>query len=113
MAIIERLLPPSFFAPDLQASRVDQMVLDDLIEQHAPKVHEKLVELGIDLASITFGWFLSLFTDCLPVEVSLSPSSSHSNHTVADLDAGSMFRVWDVFFVEGHDVSYCLQIHAL
>lgn len=46
------------------------MVLDDLVRVVIPKVSDKLGELGVELASITFGWFLSLFTDCLPVEVS-------------------------------------------
>ena len=69
LAIIERLLPHSFFSPDLLASRADQLVLADLVEQLVPKVYAHLQELGVDLASVTFGWFLSLFTDCLPVEV--------------------------------------------
>ncbi|ORX38703.1 rab-GTPase-TBC domain-domain-containing protein [Kockovaella imperatae] len=93
VAIVERLLPAAFFSPDLHGSRVDQMVLDDLVAQYAPKVHAKLVELGIDLASITFGWFLSLFTDCLPVE--------------------TLFRVWDVFFVEGHDALFRIALAIL
>jgi hypothetical protein len=33
-------------------------------------MHAHLTELGVDLAAICFSWFLSLFTDCLPVEVS-------------------------------------------
>lgn len=70
LAIVERLLPPTFFSPTLLASRASQAVLAELVKQLLPKVHDKLAELGVDLASVTFGWFLSLFTDCLPVEVS-------------------------------------------
>ncbi len=69
--MIERLLPTSFFSPDLLASRADQLVLSDQVAQLVPKLHHHLDELGVDLASVTFGWFLSLFTDCLPVEVCL------------------------------------------
>ena len=69
VAILDRLLPTSFFSPDLLASRADQLVLEELLVQHIPKVAHHLLELGVDLASITFGWLLSLFTDCLPVEV--------------------------------------------
>jgi hypothetical protein len=36
-----------------------------------PKVDKHLGELGVDLAAVTFGWWLSLFCDCLPVEVCL------------------------------------------
>lgn len=71
---MERLLPESFYSPDLLASRADQMVLADLVGQLVPRVHGHLEELGVDLASVTFGWFLSLFTDCLPVEVSTESS---------------------------------------
>lgn len=68
--MIDRMLPRDFYTPTLLGSRVDQMVLQDLVSAHLPKVASHLKELGVDLASITFGWFLSLFTDCLPVEVS-------------------------------------------
>ena len=72
LCMVERLLPASFFSPDLLASRADQLVLADLVAQLIPKLHQHLEELGVDMASLTFGWFLSLFTDCLPVEVSLA-----------------------------------------
>lgn len=75
-AMIDRLLPTDFYSPSLLASRADQLVLADLVEAHLPRISATLSELGVDLASITFGWFLSLFTDCLPVEVSKSNTSS-------------------------------------
>lgn len=68
-SVIDRLLPKDFFSPSLIASRADQLVLEDLVSQALPKLQAHLEELGIELASITFGWWLSLFTDCLPVEV--------------------------------------------
>lgn len=70
--MLDRLLPKDFYSPSLLASRTDQLVLADLVVLHLPKLSGHLEELGVDLASITFGWFLSLFTDCLPVEVSLA-----------------------------------------
>jgi hypothetical protein len=74
------------------------MVLEDLVREVIPKVSDKLATLSIDLASITFGWFLSLFTDCLPVEV------RQQRVKRAGADMQTLFRVWDVFFVEGRDV---------
>lgn len=93
LCMIERLLPTSYFSPDLLASRADQLVLTDLVAQLVPKIHQHLEKLGIDLASLTFGWFLSLFTDCLPVE--------------------TLFRIWDIFFVEGHDALFRIAISIL
>ena len=107
LSLIDKLLPKDFFAPSLLASRGDQLVLDDLVKQYVPKVHSHLVELGVELASVTFGWFLSLFTDCLPVEVSLMIRG----YSEVQLIPQTLFRVWDVFVVEGHDVSPC-RTHA-
>ncbi|WRT68185.1 uncharacterized protein IL334_005160 [Kwoniella shivajii] len=92
-SLIDRLLPPSFYSASLLASRADQAVLSDLVAQLVPKVHNHLEDLGVDLASVTFGWWLSLFTDCLPVE--------------------TLFRVWDVTFVEGHDTLFRVAIAIL
>lgn len=91
--IIERLLPQDYYTPTLLGSRADQRALADLVAQHVPRVAAHLDKLQVDLASVTFGWFLSLFTDCLPVE--------------------TLFRVWDVFFVEGHDVLFRVAIAIL
>ncbi|KAL7423526.1 hypothetical protein Q5752_001106 [Cryptotrichosporon argae] len=91
--VIGRLLPPDFFAPSLLGSRADQAVLAELVAEHVPKVARALAALGVDLASVTFGWFLSLFTDCLPVE--------------------TLFRVWDVLFVEGHDTIFRVALAVL
>ena len=77
-AIIERLLPGDFFSPSLLVSRACPMVLSDYVQELMPKLHAHLVELSVDLPAICFSWFLSLFTDCLPVEVchQLSPTPS-------------------------------------
>lgn len=69
-AIIERILPNDFFSPSLLVSRACPLVLMDYVRELMPVVHNHLVDLGVDLPAICFSWFLSLFTDCLPVEVS-------------------------------------------
>lgn len=69
-AVIDRMLPTDYYTPSLAGSRADQLVLAELVALHLPRLASKLGEMGVELASLTFGWFLSLFTDCLPVEVS-------------------------------------------
>lgn len=71
-ALVERILPEDFFSPSLLPSRACPLVLLDLVEQHIPKLFSHLTELGVDLPAICFSWFLSLFTDCLPIEVESS-----------------------------------------
>jgi hypothetical protein len=68
-ALVERILPDGFFSPTLLPSRACPLVLLDLVREGMPKLAAHLAELGIDLPAICFSWFLSLFTDCLPVEV--------------------------------------------
>jgi hypothetical protein len=68
-AIIERILPHDFFAPSLLPSRACPLVLLDYVQEFIPKLYTHLTDLGVDLPAICFSWFLSLFTDCLPIEV--------------------------------------------
>ena len=68
-ALVERILPEGFFSPTLLPSRACPLVLLDYVQENMPKLAAHLTELGIDLPAICFSWFLSLFTDCLPVEV--------------------------------------------
>jgi len=68
-AIVEKLLPEDFFSPSLLPSRACPLVLVDYVRDCLPRLHAHLKELGVDLGAICFSWFLSLFTDCLPVEV--------------------------------------------
>jgi GTPase-activating protein len=92
-AIVERILPEEFFSPSLLPSRACPLALLDYVQEYLPKLHNHLIDLGIDLGAICFSWFLSLFTDCLPVE--------------------TLFRVWDVFLVDGFDVLFRIALAML
>ncbi|KAF9458407.1 rab-GTPase-TBC domain-containing protein [Collybia nuda] len=92
-AIVEKILPEDFFSPSLLPSRACPLVLLDYVQELIPRLHAHLTELGVDLAAICFSWFLSLFTDCLPVE--------------------TLFRVWDVFLVDGIDVLFRIALGIL
>ena len=52
------------------------LVLLDYVQESMPKLAAHLVELTINLPMIFFSWFLSLFTDCLPVEVHMHTQGS-------------------------------------
>lgn len=92
-AIIERILPEDFFSPSLLPSRACPLVLLDYVQEFLPKLYVHLSQLGVDLPAICFSWFLSLFTDCLPIE--------------------TLFRVWDIFLVDGLDVLYRIALAIL
>ncbi|CAO1627249.1 unnamed protein product [Sympodiomycopsis kandeliae] len=93
VCIIEKILPPEYFTSHLLTSQADQRVLIELVSELLPRLAEHLDDLGVDLPAVTFAWFLSLYTDCLPVE--------------------TLFRVWDVFFAEGAIVLFRIAIGIL
>ncbi|KAG8734169.1 hypothetical protein FRC11_010387 [Ceratobasidium sp. 423] len=84
--IIEKFLPGEFFSGSLVGSRACPLVLLDYVEMHHPKVYNHLLEMGVDLPAICFSWFLSMYTDCLPVE--------------------TLFRVWDLIFTDKLDALF-------
>lgn len=71
VCIIDKILPEDYYTSHLLVSQADQRVLIDLVRELMPKLSDHLEELGVDLPAVTFAWFLSLYTDCLPVEVSI------------------------------------------
>ncbi|KAJ3753419.1 GTPase activating rab protein [Lentinula raphanica] len=92
-ALVERILPEEFFSPSLLPSRACPLVLLDYVQEYTPKLYQHLNTIGVDLPAICFSWFLSLLTDCLPVE--------------------TLFRVWDVFLVDGLDVLFRIALAIL
>ena len=82
VGIIETVLPRGFYASDMLVPQADQRILLGLVRQGLPKLYAHMQELGVELAAVTFSWFLSLFTVCLPIE--------------------TLFRVLDLLFVDGN-----------
>ena len=74
-SIVERILPKTYFEPNLLASRADQQVLKHYVATILPTLHTHLASLNVELEALTFQWFLSIFTDTLTAE--------------------ALFRVWD------------------
>ncbi|KAK4204713.1 putative small G protein signaling modulator [Triangularia verruculosa] len=83
VAMVEQILPPGYFDHSLLASRADQIVLRQYVTDILPRLSAHFEDLSIDLETMTFQWFLSIFTDCLSAE--------------------ALFRVWDVVLCTPHD----------
>ncbi|KAF9413256.1 hypothetical protein BGZ94_000787 [Podila epigama] len=92
-SMLERHLPEDYFTQQLLSPQADQRVLKELIQEILPRLHDHFQEMHVDLTAVTFSWFLTLFTDCLPVE--------------------TLLRVWDVFFVEGMLVLFKVAVAIL
>jgi len=80
-AIIEDLLPHSYFSSTLIGVQADQRVLRQLIVSYLPELDTLLKEHDIELSLITLHWFLTLMASLLPLTM--------------------LLRVWDIFFYEG------------
>ncbi|GAA93939.1 uncharacterized protein L969DRAFT_42685 [Mixia osmundae IAM 14324] len=91
--IIERILPGEWYTSSLLVSQADQRVLQDLVKTVLPKLSAHFDELGVTLPAVSFGWFLSLFTDSLPIQ--------------------TLLRVWDCFFVTGDVALFRITIAIL
>ncbi|WFC95263.1 hypothetical protein MBRA1_001910 [Malassezia brasiliensis] len=94
--IIQHILPDGFYASNMRVPQADQRVLLGLVRAGMPKVHAHFAALSVELPAVTYAWFLSLFTSCLPIE--------------------TLFRVWDMMLVDGHivlfRVAYAILAHA-
>ncbi len=70
MALTERYFVPSYFDHNLTGAQADQEVLKELLEHKLPRLAEHLNRSDIDLATVTLNWFLALFFDAVPFQVS-------------------------------------------
>ncbi|XP_064139559.1 small G protein signaling modulator 3 isoform X2 [Loxodonta africana] len=80
-AIVEDLLPASYFSTTLLGVQTDQRVLRHLIVQYLPRLDKLLQEHDIELSLITLHWFLTAFASVVPLKL--------------------LLRIWDLFFYEG------------
>ncbi|KAF9282329.1 hypothetical protein BGZ68_006064 [Mortierella alpina] len=92
-AMLGRHLPEDYFTQQLLSPQADQRVLRELVQEIMPRLSVHFQDMHVDLTAVTFSWFLTLFTDCLPVE--------------------TLLRVWDVFFVEGMMVVFKIAVAIL
>ena len=80
--MVDTILPTGFFASDMRVAQADQDVLLALIHTGLPRLSAHMRALDIELRGVTYAWFLSLFTSCLPTE--------------------TLFRVWDLLVIDGN-----------
>lgn len=92
-AIIEDLLPSSYFSTTLLGVQADQRVLRQLIVGYLPNLDRLLREHDIELSLITLHWFLTLMASVLSPKV--------------------LLRVWDIFFFEGSIILFKVTIGML
>ncbi|KAL2101394.1 hypothetical protein ACEWY4_003155 [Coilia grayii] len=92
-ALIEDLLPPSYFSSTLLGVQTDQRVLRQLIVQYLPRLDRLLQEHDIELSLITLHWFLTSFASVVDIRI--------------------LLRIWDLLFYEGSVVLFQVTLGML
>uniref|UniRef100_A0AC34FM49 RUN and TBC1 domain-containing protein 3 n=1 Tax=Panagrolaimus sp. ES5 TaxID=591445 RepID=A0AC34FM49_9BILA len=80
-ALIEDILPPSFYSHSLLGVQADEKVVKHLMCIHTPKLVELIRTADVDMSMITINWLLTIFATAFPLKVVL--------------------RLWDFLFIEG------------
>eukprot|EP00294_Goniomonas_avonlea_P016156 CAMPEP_0114565478 /NCGR_PEP_ID=MMETSP0114-20121206/14329_1 /TAXON_ID=31324 /ORGANISM="Goniomonas sp, Strain m" /LENGTH=596 /DNA_ID=CAMNT_0001751723 /DNA_START=15 /DNA_END=1805 /DNA_ORIENTATION=+ len=91
--VVEDMLPPSYYAPTMDAALADQSALEDCVRACLPTLMARVGEQQVELRLITLEWFLCIFVNCLPLEF--------------------LLRVWDVFFFEGAATLFRVSVALL
>jgi hypothetical protein len=83
-----------------------------------PKLTAHLIKLTINLPALFFSWFLSLFTDCLPIKVCM-----RMHHPCVCMGTCGvltfvvvwqmLFHMWDVLLLNGLNVLFHMDCIAL
>ncbi|XP_064629601.1 small G protein signaling modulator 3-like isoform X2 [Lineus longissimus] len=92
-AIIEDLLPASYYSSTLIGVQADQRVLRQLIISYLPDTDLVLKEHDIELSLISLHWFLTAFASVVHMKV--------------------LLRLWDLFFYEGSAVLFQVTLGML
>uniref|UniRef100_A0A8D8RWV6 RUN and TBC1 domain-containing protein 3 n=1 Tax=Cacopsylla melanoneura TaxID=428564 RepID=A0A8D8RWV6_9HEMI len=92
-AIVEDLLPASYYTPTLIGIQADQKVLRSLVASSLPDLESTLIQHDIELSLITLHWFLTLFASVIHFKI--------------------LLRIWDLFFLDGSIVLFQITLGML
>ena len=70
MAITEKYFSSNYFDKTLTGAQADQEVLKDILKEKLPAVADHLDYIDIELSTVTFNWFLAIFFEAVPFQVS-------------------------------------------
>ncbi|CAE1311254.1 TBC1D2B [Acanthosepion pharaonis] len=70
VAITECYFPEHYFDYNLIGAQADQALLKDVLKETLPKLSAHLENNDIELSTITLTWFMSIFFDSVPFQVS-------------------------------------------
>ena len=78
VAITEKYFSPTYFDKALTGAQVDQEVLKEFVSHKLPSLAAHFSEVDIELSTVTLNWFLAIFYDIVPFQVSESYTARFS-----------------------------------
>lgn len=88
VGLIDNILPDEFF--NLLNVRNDLAKFKQNLEENLPKLSAHFSEIDLEIEPICFNWFISLFTDSLPIHI--------------------VFRIWDIMMLNGYPEIFKISI---
>lgn len=84
-----------YFSPDMLGLKVDQEVLGELVRVKIPGVWQTMMDQNVTWTLVVSRWFICLYIDVLPVEVTVSVcvcvSWCSQEGSLAGVTAGYLF----------------------
>lgn len=88
VGLIENILPKGFF--NLINIKNDLIRFKKNLMENLPRLSEHFANIDVEIEPICFNWFISLFTDSLPIHV--------------------VFRIWDIMMLNGYTEIFKISI---
>lgn len=70
VAVTEKYFSPNYFNHNLIGAQADQEVLREIILDKLPKLYHHLEDIDIEISTVTLNWFMAIFFEAVPFEVS-------------------------------------------
>ena len=70
MALTEKFFSLNYYDHLLSGAQADQEVLGELLATRLPELHKHLQDRDVFISTITLNWFLAIFIDAMPFQVS-------------------------------------------
>eukprot|EP00946_MAST-07B_sp_MAST-7B-sp1_P002846 g2846.t1 len=92
VAVCEEIVP-TYYVKDMSGVKVANKILDVLVHERLPKLHEHLLRIQFPLELFSVPWLCSLFSSGFPAE--------------------TVYRIWDALFLGGADTLFYVILSFL
>lgn len=90
LTVLTQEILPNYYSESMFEMRVDQQVIDGLVQHKMPTLHKRLAETDVSIPLLSTKWFICLFADNLPTE--------------------TVLRIWDSLFYEGSKIIFRVAV---